>query len=90
MVVAISTLKPASASALALPLASCLLPTTQCWLVQGGRSSSMQQLENCMFSLRVHCDEQTYLVSSDRPFVVVLGKLPYMSAMRRREGGGDT
>ena len=45
----------------------------------------MQELENCMFSLRVHCDEQTYLVSSDRPFVVVLGKLLYMSAMR---GGG--
>ena len=49
----------------------------------------MQELENCMFSLRVHCDEQTYLVSSDRPFVVVLGKQPmklhYMSAMH---GGG--
>ena len=40
----------------------------------------MQELENCMFSLRVHCDEQTYLVSSDRPFVVVLGKLPYMNS----------
>ena len=47
----------------------------------------MQELENCMFSLRVHCDEQTYLVSSDRPFVVVLGKLLYMRAMRG--GGGN-
>ena len=47
----------------------------------------MQELENCMFSLRVHCDEQTYLVSSDRPFVVVLGKLLYMSAMRGGRGG---
>ena len=34
----------------------------------------MQHLENCMFSLTVHCDHQSYLVSSDRPFVVVLGK----------------
>ena len=48
----------------------------------------MQELENCMFSLRVHCDEQTYLVSSDRPFVVVLGKLLYMSAMRGGRGLG--
>ena len=52
-----------------------LLPaTTQFWLgsLQGG--SNMQHLENCMFSLTVHCDHQSYLVSSDRPFVVVLGK----------------
>ena len=53
----------------------------------------MQELESCMFSLTVHCDEQTYLVSSDRPFVVVLGKqpinLPYMmSAMRWVARGG--
>ena len=60
------------------PEASCLLasslPSPQFWLgsLQGG--SNMQHLENCMFSLTVHCDHQSYLVSSDRPFVVVLGK----------------
>ena len=55
--------------------------------MQGG-IGNMQELENCMFSLTVQCDEQTYLVSSDRPFVVVLGKLLYMRAMRAGGGRG--
>ena len=34
----------------------------------------LEELEDSMFSLAVICDDQTYVVSSDKPFSVVLGK----------------
>ena len=44
---------------------------------QGRGMERLEELEDALFSLTVICDEQTYVVSSDKPFTVVLGKPPF-------------